>query len=174
VSGANVPVIDLKRQHAALRPELDAAIARVIDSGWFMGGPEVKAFEQEYAAYCQRAECIALGNGTASLNLALRALGIGPGDEVVTVSFTLSATLDAILDLGATPVLVDVDPYTYTMDAAQLKQRIGAQTRAVLPVHIYGHPADASAHRPGPCCRCTSTATRQTLTPSPRLRPGCP
>lgn len=141
----NVPVIDLKRQHAAMRPELDATLARVVDSGWFMGGPEVKAFEQEYAAYCRRDECIAVGSGTASLNLALRALGIGPGDEVVTVSFTLSATLDAILDLGATPVLVDVDPYTYTMDASQLKQRIGAKTKAVLPVHIYGHPADLGA-----------------------------
>ena len=138
---ASVPVIDLKRQHAAMRAELDATLARVVDSGWFMGGPEVKAFEQEYAAYCQRDECIALGSGTAALNLALRGLGVGPGDEVVTVSFTLSATLDAILDLGATPVLVDIDPYTYTMDVSQLKQRIGPSTKAVLPVHIYGHPA---------------------------------
>src|SRR6185295_4990151 len=104
-------------------------------SGWFMGGPEVKAFEQEYAAYCRRDECIALGSGTAALNLTLRALGIGPGDEVVTVAFTLSATLDAIVEIGARPVLVDVDPYTYTMDASLLEQAITPRTKAILPVH---------------------------------------
>jgi dTDP-4-amino-4,6-dideoxygalactose transaminase len=144
VSGP-IPVIDLKRQHAAMRDDLDAAIARVIDSGWFIGGPETQAFEREWAAYCGVEHAVALGSGTAALNLALRGLGIGPGDEVVTVAFTLSATLDAISDTGATPVLVDVDASTYTLDASKLEAAITRQTRAVLPVHIYGHPADMDA-----------------------------
>ncbi|HLF70744.1 MAG TPA: DegT/DnrJ/EryC1/StrS family aminotransferase [Dehalococcoidia bacterium] len=140
-----IPVIDLKRQHAAMRDELDAAIARVIDSGWFIGGPETKAFESEWAAYCGVEHAVALGSGTAALNLTLRGLGIGPGDEVITVAFTLSATLDAISDTGATPVLVDVDASTYTLDASKLEAAITRRTRAVLPVHIYGHPADMDA-----------------------------
>jgi dTDP-4-amino-4,6-dideoxygalactose transaminase len=142
VTQTKIPVIDLKRQHAAIRSELDETLARVIDSGYFMGGSETEAFENEWASYCEKAHGVALGCGTAALNLTLRALGIGPGDEVVTVAFTLSATLDAIVETGATPVLVDVDPKTYTMDAALLAKRIGPKTKAVLPVHIYGHPAD--------------------------------
>src|SRR5581483_1655755 len=101
VTQTKIPVIDLKRQHAAIRGELDAALARVVDSGYFMGGHESDAFESEWAAYCEKAHGIALGCGTAALNLTLRALGIGPGDEVVTVAFTLSATLDAIVETGA-------------------------------------------------------------------------
>src|SRR5439155_7511759 len=98
--------------------------------------------EAEFAAYCVKAYGVAVGSGSGALNLTLRALGVGPGDEVVTVSFTLSATLDAILDLGAIPVLVDVDPDTYTLDSRLLKAAITPRTRVVLPVHIYGHPAD--------------------------------
>ena len=137
-----IPVIDLKRQYASIKDEIDGAVKRVIDSGRYMGGPEVEGFEREFAAYCENAHGIALGSGTASLNLSLRALGIGPGDEVITVAFTLSATLDAISETGATPVLVDVDPETYTLDPTQLEAKITSRTKAVLPVHIYGHPAD--------------------------------
>src|SRR4029077_17904382 len=139
VTAPQVPVIDLRRQHDAMRAELDQTLRRVIDSGWFMGGPGVNALEQEFPSYCRRDDCIALGSGTAALNLTLRALGIGPGDEVVTVAFTLSATLDAIVETGARPVLVDVDPVTYTMDASLLEKAITPRTKAILPVHIYGH-----------------------------------
>ncbi len=139
-----IPVIDLKRQYGAIKADVDGAVQRVVESGYYMGGPEVKGFEAEFAAYCGAADCIAVGNGTAALHLTLRALGIGAGDEVVTVAFTLSATLDAISATGARPVLVDVEPDTYTMDAHRLKKAITPRTRAVLPVHIYGHPAAMS------------------------------
>jgi dTDP-4-amino-4,6-dideoxygalactose transaminase len=137
-----IPVIDLKRQYASIKDEVDAAVMRVIESGRYMGGPEVEGFEREWAAYCGAAYGVAVGSGTAALNLTLRALGIGAGDEVITVSFTLSATLDAISDLGATPVLVDVDPETYTIDVTQVASKLSPRTKALLPVHIYGHPAD--------------------------------
>jgi dTDP-4-amino-4,6-dideoxygalactose transaminase len=141
----SIPVIDLKRQHAAMQADLDAAIRRVVDSGRYMSGPETEAFEREWAAYCGTAEAAAVGSGTAALNLTLRALGVGHGDEVVTVAFTLSATLDAIIETGATPVLIDVDPDTYTMAPALVKKHLSPRTKAVLPVHIYGHPADMDA-----------------------------
>ncbi len=137
-----IPWIDLKRQYASIKDEIDGAVHRVIDSGWFVGGAETKAFESEWASYCGVDHCVAVGSGTAALNLTLRALGIGPGDEVVTVAFTLSATLDAIVETGARPVLVDIDPVTYTMDASLLEKAITPRTKAILPVHIYGHPAD--------------------------------
>jgi len=140
-----IPVIDLKRQHASMRADLDAAIRRVVDSGWYVSGQETEAFEREWAAYCGTSYCVAVGSGTAALNLTLRALGVGPGDEVVTAAFTLSATLDAILETGARPVLVDVDPETGTLDARLLKRHLSPRTRAVMPVHIYGHPADMEA-----------------------------
>lgn len=140
-----IPAIDLKRQYASMKAEIDEAVQRVIESGWHISGPESRAFEQEYAAYCGVQHAVALGNGSTALNLALRGLGVGPGDEVITVSFTLSATLDAIVALGATPVLVDVTEDTYTMDAAQVSAKITPRTKAVLPVNIYGHPADFDA-----------------------------
>ncbi len=140
-----IPVVDLKRQHAGMRDELESAIRRVVDSGWYVGGAETQAFEREFAAYCRVAQAVAVGSGTAALNLTLRALGIGPGDEVITVAFTLSATLDAIVETGAAPVLVDVDPETGTMDAGLVKKRLSPRTKAVLPVQIYGHPADMEA-----------------------------
>lgn len=140
-----IPPIDLKRQHASMQADIDAAIARVMASGWFISGPETKAFEQEYAAYCGAGHAVAVGSGSAALNLTLRALGVGPGDEVITVAFTLSATLDAIVELGARPVLVDVTTDTYTMDPALVAARLSPRTKALLPVNIYGHPADIDA-----------------------------
>lgn len=140
-----IPAIDLKRQYASMKAELDEAVRRVIESGWHISGPETKAFEAEYATYCGVDHAVALGSGSASLNLAMRALGVGPGDEVITVSFTLSATLDAIIALGATPVLVDVEDKTYTMDASQVAAKIKSRTKAIMPVNIYGHPADFDA-----------------------------
>ncbi|HEY7269145.1 MAG TPA: DegT/DnrJ/EryC1/StrS family aminotransferase [Dehalococcoidia bacterium] len=137
-----IPVIDLKRQYAAIKDEVDEAVRRVVESGYYVEGPEVRAFEAEWATYCGTKHCVALANGTDALNLTLKALGVGAGDEVVTVAFTLSATLDAILATGATPVLVDVDPETYTADTANLVAAITSRTKALLPVHIYGHPAD--------------------------------
>jgi dTDP-4-amino-4,6-dideoxygalactose transaminase len=138
-------MVDLKRQYQAVKADIDEAVRRVVESGYYVGGPEVRAFEEEWARYCGTAHCVALANGTDSLNLSLRALDIGPGDEVVTVAFTLSATLDAIVATGARPVLVDVDPETYTMDSRLLERAISPHTRAILPVHIYGHPADMDA-----------------------------
>jgi dTDP-4-amino-4,6-dideoxygalactose transaminase len=137
-----IPVIDLKRQYASIQGEIDAALRRVLDSGRFMGGPEIEAFEREWADYCGMSHAVATGSGTAALHLTLRALDIGPGDEVITVSFTLSATLDAIQATGATPVLLDVDSETYTLDEASLAAAITPRSKAVLPVHIYGHPAE--------------------------------
>ncbi len=142
MTSARIPMIDLKRQYRSIKGPIDDAVRRVVESGYYMGGPEVQAFEAEWARYCGTAHCVALANGTDSLNLALRAAGAGPGDEVVTVAFTLSATLDAIAATGARPVLVDVDPRSYTMDPALLRGAITPRTKAILPVHIYGHPAD--------------------------------
>jgi dTDP-4-amino-4,6-dideoxygalactose transaminase len=142
VSLAPVPIVDLKRQYAAVKDEVDEAIRRVIESGRYMSWRETEGFEREFAAYCGTKHSVAVGSGTAALNLTLKALGIGPGDEVVTVAFTLSATLDAISDTGAKPALVDVDPDTYTLDPSLLEAAITPRTRAVLPVYIYGHPAD--------------------------------
>ncbi len=140
-----IPMIDLRRQYASIKDDVDSAVRRVVESGMYVSGPETAAFEREWAAYCGTAYCVAVGSGTAALNLTLRALGIGPGDEVLTVAFTLSATLDAIADTGARPVLVDVDPKTYTMDPLGAKKVVSERTKAILPVHIYGHAADMDA-----------------------------
>jgi dTDP-4-amino-4,6-dideoxygalactose transaminase len=143
VSESRIPAVaNLRRQYQNTKAEIDEAISRVIESGSFMGGAEVQSFETEFAAYCGKTFGIVLGSGSGALNLTLRALGVGLGDEVITVSFTLSATLDAIVDLGAIPVLVDVDPDTYTLDPRLLEEAITPRTKLVLPVHIYGHPAE--------------------------------
>lgn len=126
----------------AHRAEIEAAIARVLDRGWYILGPEVEAFEAEFAAFCGVAYGVGVGSGTDALHLALRALGIGPGDEVITVSHTAVATVVAIELTGARPVLVDVHPLTYTLDPACLESAITPRTRAIIPVHLYGQPAD--------------------------------
>jgi dTDP-4-amino-4,6-dideoxygalactose transaminase len=137
-----VPMVDLKAQYDAIRLEVDAAIARVVESAQFIRGEECERFEKEFASYCGAAHACGVANGTDALTLALRAYGIGPGDEVVTVANTFIATGEAILLNGARPVFIDVDPVTYTMDPAQMEKAITARTKLILPVHLYGHPAN--------------------------------
>ncbi len=138
----NVPFLDLKAQHAPLRAELLTAFGEVIDTCAFAGGPFVAKFEAEFAQFAGAAHAIALGNGTDALWLALLARGVGPGDEVITVPNTFIATAEAISYTGATPVFVDVDEKTYTMDPALLERAITPRTKAIIPVHLYGQMAD--------------------------------
>lgn len=137
-----VPFSDLKGMHSEIKDELQTVFERVLDESTFVLGPEVRNFEKEFAAYCGTTECIAVNSGTAALHLALLALGVGAGDEVVTVSHTFVATAEAISATGARPVLVDVDPVSYTMDPALLEAAITSKTRAIIPVHLYGQMAD--------------------------------
>ena len=140
-----VPFVDMQARIAPIRDELLEACARVIDSGVFVMGPETEALECEFAAYCGVGHAIAVANGTAALQLALMALGIGAGDEVITVANTFIATAEAITAVGATPVFVDIDPVTYVMDPAAFEDAITPRTRAVIPVHLYGLLADMAA-----------------------------
>jgi dTDP-4-amino-4,6-dideoxygalactose transaminase len=137
--------LDLHAEYSELRPEIDQAIERVVDRNQFILGPEVEAFEQEFAAYCGAAYAIGVNSGTSALHLALLALGIGPGDEVITVPFTFFATVATIHYVGATPVLVDIEPATFNIDVNQIEARITPRTRAILVVHLYGQPADMDA-----------------------------
>ena len=137
-----VPFLDLQAQMASIRAEVDAALKRVLDSCRFVLGPEVEAFESEFSEFVQSQHSVAVNSGTSALHLALLALGIGPGDEVVTVSMTFVATVAAIRYTGATPVFVDIEPGRYTMDPAQLEEAITERTKAILPVHLYGQAAD--------------------------------
>jgi len=137
-----VPYLDLKAQYQSIKPEIDAAIARVLESCQFVLGPEVAGFEQEFARYCGAAECIALNSGTSALHLALLAAGVGAGDEVITVPFTFVASVAAVIYTGARPVLVDIDPQSFTMDPAAIEAVITPRTKAILPVHLYGQTAD--------------------------------
>ena len=133
---------DLKTQYHNLKPEIDAAIARVIESSAFILGPEVAAFEEEFAAYSGAAAGIGVNSGTSALHLALLAAGIGSGDEVITTPFTFVATAAAIRYTGARPVLVDIEPRSFNIDPARIEQAITPATRAIMPVHLYGQPAD--------------------------------
>ncbi|HME35187.1 MAG TPA: DegT/DnrJ/EryC1/StrS family aminotransferase [Candidatus Sulfotelmatobacter sp.] len=142
MANVKVPYLDLKAQYQSIKPEIDAAIARVLDSCQFVLGPEVAGFEEEFAAYCGTDECIALNSGTSALHLALLAAGIGPGDEVITVPFTFVASVAAITYTGARPVLVDIDPRSFTIDPSAIDAAITPHTKAILPVHLYGQPAD--------------------------------
>ena len=137
----SVPFVDLRAQTESIRAEIDAALDQVIDSGRFVGGPLVEAFEAEFACFCGARHAIGVANGTDALCLALRACGVGPGDEVITTAFTFTATAEAIVSAGARPVLVDVDD-TYTLDIGQVTERLTPRTKAILPVHLYGQPAD--------------------------------
>src|ERR1700693_5369375 len=133
MSNIKVPSLDLKIQYQSIKPEMDAAIAGVLERGQFILGSEVAAFEQEFATYCGAAECIALNSGTSALHLALLAAGIGPGDEVITVPFTFVASVAAIVYTGARPVFVDIDPRSYTLDVTQIERAITSRNKGLLP-----------------------------------------
>lgn len=137
-----IPVFDLKRQTESIRSELDRAIARVLSSGWYILGEEVEAFEHEFARWVGVEHCVAVGNGTDAIAVALRALGVQPGDEVITVPNTAVATVAAIELIGARPVLVDVYPDTQLMDVSQVERAITPRTRAIVPVHLFGQSVD--------------------------------
>lgn len=137
-----IPVVDLHAQYIALKTAIDTATQRVLASGWYILGKEVAAFEAEFAAYLGAdMQCVGVNSGTDALQLALRACEVGPGDEVITVSHTAVATVAAIRLTGATPVLVDIDPVTYSMSPAALAAAVTPCTKAIIPVHLYGHPA---------------------------------
>jgi dTDP-4-amino-4,6-dideoxygalactose transaminase len=138
----NVPWLDLKAQHAGLEAEMDAALKRVCRSAQFALGPEVEEFERQWADYCDAEHCVALSSGTAALHVALEALGVGEGDEVVTSPMSFFATAEALLYVGARPVFADVDPLTGCLAPEGLEELVGERTRAVMPVHLGGHPAD--------------------------------
>ena len=141
-AATTVPFVDLKAQHRALRSEIRDAIERVVDSSVFALGEPVAAFERDFAAYSGAIHGVGVNSGASALHLALLAAGVGPGDEVITVPFTFVATVAAIQYAGARPVLVDIDPGTYTMDPDRLAAAITPRTKAILPVHLYGQPAD--------------------------------
>jgi dTDP-4-amino-4,6-dideoxygalactose transaminase len=138
----NIPFVDLKVQYHAIREEINAAISAVIQETAFVGGPHVKKFEESFARYCGVSHCVGLANGTDALFVALRALGIGPGDEVITVANSFVATSEAITMAGAQVVFVDSDPKTYTIDVRKIEEKITPRTKAIIPVHLYGQPAD--------------------------------
>ena len=138
----NVPFLDLKAHHGPLRDEISAAIQRVIESSAFVGGPFVARFEEDFAVYCGCQYAIGVANGTEALWLTLLALGVGPGDEVITAANTFMATAEAISYCGAKPVFVDVDECTYTLAPAGLRTAITPRTKAIIPVHLFGQPAD--------------------------------
>ena len=137
-----VPFLDLKIHHEPHREEFRAAIEKVIDAGAFAGGPFVESFEKRFAEYCQSAHALGVGSGTDALWMALLGLGVGRGDEVITVPMTFIATTEAISYAGATPVFVDIDEKTYTMDPSKLEAAITPRTKAIIPVHLFGQMAD--------------------------------
>jgi len=140
-----IPLLDLKRQYKALENEINEALVRVAASGNYVLGPEVKGFEDEFARYVGANHAVGVGNGTDALRMALKALNVGPGDEVITVPFTFVATAEAIAELGARPVFVDIDPRTFNMDPGLVEKAITQRTKGILPVHLYGQVANTDA-----------------------------
>jgi len=137
-----IPFLDLKAPYIELKTELDEAIQRAVSSGWFIGGPEVDQFEADYAAYCEVDHAVGLANGLDALHLALRAMGVGAGDEVIVPSNTYIATWLAVAQCGATPVPVEPDEATYNIDPTLIEATVTSKTKVILPVHLYGQPAD--------------------------------
>ena len=137
-----IPFLDLKAGYLELQPEIDAAIKRVLNSGWYILGSEVEAFEAEFASYCEANYCVGVANGLDALHLSLLALGVKPGDEVIVPSNTYIATWLAVSQCGAIPVPVEPDPLTYNVDPTRIEAAITDRTKVILPVHLYGQPAD--------------------------------
>ncbi|HOX43466.1 MAG TPA: DegT/DnrJ/EryC1/StrS family aminotransferase [Myxococcota bacterium] len=137
-----IPLVDLHAQYLSIKPEIDAAIARVIENSAFIGGDEVRLFEEEFAAFCEAKACVGVANGTDALALTLRALGIGPGDEIITVAHTFIATAEAISSVGATPVFIDIKEDTMLMNPELVEPAITTRTKAIIPVHLYGQPCE--------------------------------
>jgi len=137
-----IPLMDLKQQYRALQQDLQRELFRVLERTNFILGDEVQKFEEEFAAFCEARYCVGLNSGTDAIQLSLHGLGIGPGDEVITTPYTYIATLFAILRTGATVKLADIEPETATIDPAQIKRCITEKTKAIVPVHVYGHPAN--------------------------------
>jgi dTDP-4-amino-4,6-dideoxygalactose transaminase len=141
-TNTHIPFLDLQAAYWELKVEIDDAVARVLNSGWYILGPELEAFEIEYASYCEAQYAVAVGNGLDALILALKAVGIMPGDEVIVPSNTYIATWLAVSQCGATPVPVEPSETTFNIDPVRIEQAITSRTRAILPVHLYGQPAD--------------------------------
>ena len=137
-----VPLVDLKAQYAAIKDEIDTAMRAIVENATFIMGEPVKRFDAAFAAYCTARHCIGTSSGTTALHLALLACDIRPGDEVITTPHTFIATTEAISHAGADPVFVDIDPATYTVDPEKIAKAVTPRTKAILPVHLYGHPAD--------------------------------
>lgn len=137
-----IPLVDLKSQYESIKSEIDGAISEVVESCQFVLGPKVEAFEADFAAYCQSRFAFGMNSGTSALHLALLAAGVGPGDEVITVSYTFVATVAGILYTGASPVLVDIDPLTCNIDVRKIEAAITPRTKVIMPVHLYGTCAD--------------------------------
>jgi dTDP-4-amino-4,6-dideoxygalactose transaminase len=137
-----IPLVDLRNQYQVIKEEVLAEIGQALDGMQLFLGKNVQALESDFAAFCGVESAVGVSSGTDALHIAIRACGIGPGDEVITVSHTFIATIEAIILAGAKPVLVDINPQTYNIDTSQIERMINSKTRAILPVHLYGHPAD--------------------------------
>lgn len=137
-----IPILDLTKQYEQIGPEIEKEVLKVLSSGRYILGENVKKFETDFARYCETKLAVGVASGTDALHIALRALDIGPGDEVITVAFTFIATVEAISYVGATPVFADIDPNTYNIDVNELEKKITPKTKAILPVHLYGQSAD--------------------------------
>jgi len=138
----NIPLVDLQSQYESIRKEIDSVISEVISKSAFVGGPYVEAFEKAFADFCNVKHCIGVANGTDALFIALKVLGIGEGDEVITAANTFIATSEAITMTGAKVVFVDINPQTYNIDVKKIEEKVTTKTRAIIPVHLYGQPAD--------------------------------